>query len=63
MPAEVVEAACGIGPMLMGEMVENVATGIDCYSLRQPLGVRCGAGKHAGRSAWEQAAGAAHHML
>jgi hypothetical protein len=26
--------------MLMGEMLENVANGIDCYSLRQPLGVR-----------------------
>jgi hypothetical protein len=37
--AEVVEAACGIAPMLMGETVENVAGGIDCYSLRQPLGV------------------------
>ena len=37
--AEVVEAACGIAPMMMGEMVENVAQGIDCYSIRQPLGV------------------------
>lgn len=40
MCVEVVEAACGIAPMLMGEVVENVASGIDCYSLRQPLGVR-----------------------
>ena len=37
--AEVVEVACGIAPMLAGETVENVAGGIDCYSLRQPLGV------------------------
>lgn len=41
-PAEVVEAACGIAPFMMGEMVENVATGIDCYSIRQPLGVVAG---------------------
>lgn len=39
---EVVEAACGIAPYLMGEMIENVASGIDCYSVRQPLGVVAG---------------------
>ncbi|KAG2491870.1 hypothetical protein HYH03_009823 [Edaphochlamys debaryana] len=39
---EVVEAACGIAPYLMGEVVENVAGGIDCFSLRQPLGVVAG---------------------
>lgn len=39
---EVVEAACGIGPQLMGETLENVAGGIDCYSIRQPLGVCAG---------------------
>lgn len=38
--SEVVETACGIATMMMGETVENVAAGIDCYSLRQPLGVR-----------------------
>lgn len=37
---EVVEYAAGIGPDLMGEMLENVSTGIDTYSIRQPLGVR-----------------------
>ncbi len=37
---EVVEVSCGIAPMLAGEVVENVASGIDCYSIRQPLGVR-----------------------
>jgi len=35
-------AACGIAPMLMGETVENVAGGIDCYSIRQPIGVSKG---------------------
>jgi len=39
---EVVEAAAGIAPMMMGETVENVAAGIDCYSYRQPLGVCAG---------------------
>ncbi|KAF5837385.1 Aldehyde/histidinol dehydrogenase [Dunaliella salina] len=39
---EVVEYACGMAPQLAGEMVENVATGIDCYSIRQPLGVCAG---------------------
>jgi acyl-CoA reductase-like NAD-dependent aldehyde dehydrogenase len=39
---EVVEAMCGIAPMLMGETVENVASGIDCYTMRQPLGVCAG---------------------
>lgn len=39
---EVVETACGIATMMMGETVENVAAGIDCYSLRQPLGVCAG---------------------
>jgi hypothetical protein len=36
---EVVEASCGIAPFLAGEMLENVASGIDCFSVRQPLGV------------------------
>ncbi|KAI8469036.1 MAG: Aldehyde/histidinol dehydrogenase [Monoraphidium minutum] len=39
---EVVEAAAGIAPLMMGETVENVAAGIDCYSYRQPLGVCAG---------------------
>lgn len=39
---EVVEAAAGIAPFMMGETVENVASGIDCYSVRQPLGVVAG---------------------
>jgi malonate-semialdehyde dehydrogenase (acetylating)/methylmalonate-semialdehyde dehydrogenase len=36
---ENVEHACGIPTLLMGETVEDVARGIDSYSVRQPLGV------------------------
>jgi malonate-semialdehyde dehydrogenase (acetylating)/methylmalonate-semialdehyde dehydrogenase len=39
---EVVEFACGIPDLLKGEMSENVGTGIDAFSLRQPLGVVAG---------------------
>ncbi|PTY07614.1 methylmalonate-semialdehyde dehydrogenase (CoA acylating) [Opitutaceae bacterium EW11] len=39
---EVVEYATGIPALLMGETLENVARGIDCESLRQPLGVCVG---------------------
>ena len=38
---EVVEHACSVASLAMGETVENVARGIDSYSLVQPLGV-CG---------------------
>ena len=37
--AEVVEYACNIAPDLMGEYVEGVSTGMDTYSIKQPLGV------------------------
>ena len=36
---EVVEYACGIPAALQGRFSENVSTGVDSYSLRQPLGV------------------------
>ncbi|WP_166867572.1 CoA-acylating methylmalonate-semialdehyde dehydrogenase [Salinibacterium sp. ZJ70] len=36
---EVVEFACGIPHLLKGEYSENVSTGVDVYSVRQPLGV------------------------
>ncbi|MTH68083.1 CoA-acylating methylmalonate-semialdehyde dehydrogenase [Agromyces bracchium] len=36
---EVVELACGMPAYTKGEYSENVSTGIDVYSLRQPLGV------------------------
>jgi malonate-semialdehyde dehydrogenase (acetylating)/methylmalonate-semialdehyde dehydrogenase len=39
---EVVEHAANIPSLLMGEMVENVAGGIDTYSFTQPLGVCLG---------------------
>ncbi|MEN9230330.1 MAG: CoA-acylating methylmalonate-semialdehyde dehydrogenase [Thermostichus sp. DG02_5_bins_236] len=39
---EVVEFACGIPHLLKGEFSEQVGTGVDCYSLRQPLGVCAG---------------------
>lgn len=39
---EVVEFACGIPQLLKGEFTDNVGTGIDVCSLRQPLGVVAG---------------------
>ncbi len=36
---EVVEFACGAPALLMGDSLENIAAGIDCDSIRQPLGV------------------------
>jgi len=37
--AEVVEYACNIAVDLRGEYIENVSSGMDTYSIRQPLGV------------------------
>ena len=39
---EVVEFACGIPHLLKGEYTESAGTGIDVYSMRQPLGVVAG---------------------
>jgi malonate-semialdehyde dehydrogenase (acetylating) / methylmalonate-semialdehyde dehydrogenase len=39
---EVVEFACGIPHLLKGEYTEAVGTGIDAWSVRQPLGVVAG---------------------
>jgi malonate-semialdehyde dehydrogenase (acetylating)/methylmalonate-semialdehyde dehydrogenase len=39
---EVVEFATGIPHLLKGEFAENVGGGVDCISLRQPLGVCAG---------------------
>jgi malonate-semialdehyde dehydrogenase (acetylating)/methylmalonate-semialdehyde dehydrogenase len=36
---ENVEHACGIPTLMMGDTVEDVAPGIDCETIRQPLGV------------------------
>ena len=38
-PAEVVEYACNMAPDLMGDFVENVSSGMDTFSIKQPLGV------------------------
>ncbi|WP_155632107.1 aldehyde dehydrogenase family protein, partial [Burkholderia vietnamiensis] len=39
---EVVEHACSIGTLQQGEFAENVAGGVDTYTLRQPIGVCAG---------------------
>jgi malonate-semialdehyde dehydrogenase (acetylating) / methylmalonate-semialdehyde dehydrogenase len=39
---EVVEHACSIGTLQLGEFAENVASGVDTYTLRQPIGVCAG---------------------
>jgi malonate-semialdehyde dehydrogenase (acetylating)/methylmalonate-semialdehyde dehydrogenase len=39
---EMLEFACGIPSLLMGESLENLARGIDCDTVRQPLGVCAG---------------------
>ena len=39
---EVVEFACGIPHLLKGSFSDNVGTGVDCHSFRQPLGVCVG---------------------
>ena len=39
---EVVEFACGIPHLLKGEFSQNVATNIDSWSIRQPLGITAG---------------------
>ncbi|CAA6653422.1 unnamed protein product [Spirodela intermedia] len=36
---EVVEHACGMATLQMGEFVSNVSHGIDTYSIREPLGM------------------------
>lgn len=39
---EVVDQACNLAPIYMGETIENVATHVDNYSYRHPLGVVAG---------------------
>ena len=39
---EVVEFACGIPHLLKGEYSENVGTGVDTHTVRQPVGVCAG---------------------
>jgi malonate-semialdehyde dehydrogenase (acetylating) / methylmalonate-semialdehyde dehydrogenase len=39
---QVVEHACSLPSLQMGEFVEGVSADMDCYSIRQPLGVCAG---------------------
>ncbi|HEX6260831.1 MAG TPA: aldehyde dehydrogenase family protein, partial [Woeseiaceae bacterium] len=39
---EVVEFACGIPHLIKGDYSDQVANGVDCYSMRQPIGVCAG---------------------
>jgi malonate-semialdehyde dehydrogenase (acetylating)/methylmalonate-semialdehyde dehydrogenase len=39
---EVIEFACGIPHLMKGEYSEQVSTGVDTYTLRQPVGVAAG---------------------
>ncbi|GLK52730.1 MAG: methylmalonate-semialdehyde dehydrogenase (CoA acylating) [Maricaulis sp.] len=39
---EVIEFACGVPHLMKGEYTESAGTGIDVYSMRQPLGVVAG---------------------
>ncbi|MFI5959046.1 CoA-acylating methylmalonate-semialdehyde dehydrogenase [Cryptosporangium sp. NPDC051539] len=39
---EIVEFACGIGEHIKGDQSANVSTGVDSFSVRQPLGVVAG---------------------
>ncbi|HSI98392.1 MAG TPA: aldehyde dehydrogenase family protein, partial [Gaiellaceae bacterium] len=39
---EVIEYVCGLPTLLKGDYSEQAATGIDVYSIRQPLGVAAG---------------------
>ena len=39
---EVVEHTCGAATLMMGETAENLATSLDTYSYKQPLGVCAG---------------------
>ncbi|MFO0840582.1 MAG: CoA-acylating methylmalonate-semialdehyde dehydrogenase [Phycisphaerae bacterium] len=39
---EMIEFACGLPSLVMGEMLENLAAGVDCETVRHPLGVVAG---------------------
>ncbi len=64
--AEVVEYASGMARDMMGELVENVASGLDTYSIRQPLGVRSPFSPHPSRPSLflsHPAVLPAHHLM
>lgn len=39
---QMVEVACGMPSLLKGEQAEDIASGIDCHTIRQPMGVFAG---------------------
>ncbi|HTV81217.1 MAG TPA: CoA-acylating methylmalonate-semialdehyde dehydrogenase [Acidobacteriaceae bacterium] len=39
---QMVEVACGMPSLMMGDSLNDVARGIDCHTIRQPLGVCAG---------------------
>jgi malonate-semialdehyde dehydrogenase (acetylating)/methylmalonate-semialdehyde dehydrogenase len=39
---DVVEFACGVPALLLGQVLPDVSRDIDCYVVREPLGVVCG---------------------
>jgi malonate-semialdehyde dehydrogenase (acetylating)/methylmalonate-semialdehyde dehydrogenase len=39
---QMVEVACGMPSLMMGQSLENVSKGIDCQTIRQPIGVCAG---------------------
>jgi malonate-semialdehyde dehydrogenase (acetylating)/methylmalonate-semialdehyde dehydrogenase len=39
---EMVEFACGIPSLIMGQTLQNIAAGVDCETLRHPVGVCAG---------------------
>lgn len=43
---EVVEHACGMATLQIGEFASNISNGIDSYSIREPLGVCAGICPH-----------------
>jgi malonate-semialdehyde dehydrogenase (acetylating)/methylmalonate-semialdehyde dehydrogenase len=39
---QMVEVSCGMPSLMMGDSLENVSRGIDCHTIRQPIGVCAG---------------------
>src|SRR5436190_5208 len=39
---EMVEFACGIPSLIMGQTLQNIATNVDCETIRHPVGVCAG---------------------
>jgi len=39
---QMIDTACGMPSLMMGHTIEDVASGIDCSSIRQPMGVFAG---------------------